>query len=99
MRSIAESRACVRYVGLVRFDAFGDIGGQQSYSVCLLDAEKNGVLLTYLTGRNSTRSYAVPIAGGGTSRELSDEEKRALREALSDKTPEPGERHRYAARG
>lgn len=69
--------------GLVRYDAFDDIGGQQSYSLCLLDAAKNGVLLTYITGRNSARSYAVSVKGGVPSRKLGDEEVRAMDEALT----------------
>jgi hypothetical protein len=78
-----KNRGFFQRVGLVRFDAFEDIGGQQSYSLCLLDGDKNGVLLTYLTGRNSTRSYAVDIKGGVPSRKLGDEEARAMDEALT----------------
>lgn len=69
-------------VGLVRYDAFDDVGGKQSYSICLLDGDKNGVIITYLTGRNSTRSYAVAVDSGEASRQLSDEEDRALRDAV-----------------
>ena len=71
------------HVGLVRYDAFDDVGGQQSYSLCLLDGHKNGVLLTYITGRNSTRSYAVSVNGGVPSRKLGEEEVRAMDEALT----------------
>jgi hypothetical protein len=78
-----KSRFFFQYTGLVRYDAFGDIGGQQSYSLCLLDGNKNGIILTYLTGRNSTRSYTVAVSGGVPSRKLSDEEAAAMDEALS----------------
>ncbi len=78
-----DSRGFLQSIGFVRYDAFDDIGGQQSYSLCLLDGKKNGVLVTYLTGRNSTRSYAVQIDRGEASRKLSDEEIKAFREALS----------------
>jgi hypothetical protein len=79
-----KSRRFFQHTGLVRYDAFEDVGGQQSYSLCLLDGDKNGILLTYLTGRNSTRSYTVSVKSGVPSRKLSDEETRALDEALSD---------------
>jgi hypothetical protein len=78
-----KSRGFFQYAGLVRYDAFADIGGQQSYSLCLLDGSKDGFLVTYLTGRNSTRSYAVDIKGGVPSRKLGDEENRAMDEALA----------------
>jgi hypothetical protein len=78
-----KSHCFFQYRGLVRYDAFEDIGGQQSYSLCLLDGNKNGVILTYLTGRNSTRSYTVAISGGVPSRKLSDEETAAMDEALA----------------
>jgi hypothetical protein len=84
---IEESHFFVRYVGLVRYDAFDDIAGQQSYSMCLLDDHRNGVVLTYLTAKASTRSYAVAIKGGEAHRKLSDEEGQAMEIALSEETP------------
>jgi hypothetical protein len=76
-----DSLAFFNHSGFVRYDAFEDVGGQQSYSLCLLDGRRNGYILTYLTGRNSTRSYAVQVQTGRASRELSDEEAQALAEA------------------
>ncbi|MDH3217198.1 MAG: DUF4446 family protein [Candidatus Krumholzibacteria bacterium] len=78
-----ESKTFIRHVGLVRYDAFDDIRGMQSFSLCILDAEKNGVLLTYLAGKHSTRSYAVTIDDGEAFRKLSEEESRAMSEALT----------------
>ena len=80
-----ESRSSIKQSALVRYDAFDDIGGQQSFSLCLLDGHKNGYILTYLTGRNSTRSYAVRVEKGRASRQLSDEESQAFVEAISAK--------------
>jgi hypothetical protein len=80
-----KSRSFFQRTGLVRYDAFEDIGGQQSYSLCLLDGNKDGILITYLTGRNSTRSYTVSIKSGVASRKLSDEEARAMDDALSQR--------------
>lgn len=84
---LEQSRAFIRHIGLVRYDAFQDVGGKQSFSLCLLDAERSGMLLTYLTGRNSTRSYAVTIERGLAERKLSEEEAKSLQEAT--KGPEP----------
>jgi hypothetical protein len=84
-----RSRAFLQRSAVIRYDAFEDIGGKQSFSLCLLDDLKNGFLLTYLTGRNSARSYAVEITNGQASRKLSEEEKQALDEALSGRKLSP----------
>jgi hypothetical protein len=80
---IDDSKTFLRRMGIVRYDAFDDISGLQSFSLCILNGEGDGILITYLTGKKSTRSYAVTIEKGRASRELSDEERRALGEALS----------------
>jgi ABC-type multidrug transport system fused ATPase/permease subunit len=69
-------------IGLIKYNAFEDIGGMQSYSLCLLTREKNGVILTNLVGRNSTRGYALEVSDGDPSRKLSEEERKALETAL-----------------
>lgn len=84
---LENSRVFFKSVSLVRYDAFEDIGGKQSYSICLLDADKNGILLTYLTSINATRSYAVAIESGKAGRELSEEEGQALAESVAGNRP------------
>jgi hypothetical protein len=69
---------CYSGMGLVKYNAFEDIGGMQSYSLCLLTQEKHGFILTNLVGRTSTRGYALDIRDGKPSRTLSDEEKEAF---------------------
>lgn len=73
---------CCSGMGLVKYNAFEDIGGMQSYSLCVLTPEKNGFILTNLVGRTSTRGYALDISLGKPSRALSDEEKEAYEMAL-----------------
>jgi len=80
---LQESRLFIKQIGLVRYDAFENVAGKQSFSLCLLNKDKNGVLITYLASKGATRSYAVTIDQGSPSRELSDEEKRALDGAFS----------------
>lgn len=67
-----------RGMGIVKYNAFEDVGGMQSYSLCILNREKNGFMLTNLVGRNSTRGYAIEIKDGNPSRELSGEEREAF---------------------
>jgi len=79
LQLIAE---CYCVTGLVKYNAFEDIGGMQSYSLCILTREKNGFILTNLVGRTSTRGYALDVKEGKPSRQLSDEEKEALETAM-----------------
>jgi hypothetical protein len=68
-------------VGLVRFDAFADAGGAQSFSLALLDPAADGVLLTSLHSRQVTRLYVKSIRAGRADVPLSGEELAALQEA------------------
>jgi len=73
----------VRRVGLIRYDAFEDVGGRLSFSCALLDERGNGVVVTSINGRQDTRVYAKPIAEGKSAYNLSVEEEEAIRQALS----------------
>jgi hypothetical protein len=68
----------VQGVGLVRFRAFQDTGGDQSFALALADGEGNGVVISALYGRGATRIYAKPVQGWLSPKTLSDEEKQAL---------------------
>lgn len=81
----SETRTHFKHVGLVRYDAFEGVAGQQSYSLCLLDDRRNGVLITNLIGSNFNRGYAVEIHGGEASRKLGDEERQAVTTATGDR--------------
>ena len=74
---------CVQHVGLVRYDAFEDVGGQQSFSLAMLDDWQNGIILTSVYSRSDVRVYAKAVRQGKPSHPLSEEEQRALRSALS----------------
>jgi hypothetical protein len=69
-------------VGLVRFNPFEDTGGNQSFALALLDAAGDGIVFSSLHSRSGTRVYAKAIAAGRADTALSEEEGRALREAL-----------------
>jgi hypothetical protein len=76
-------------VGLTRYDAFDDAGGQLSYSAAFLDEAGDGVVLSTLNGRAETRSYAKPVRGGRYEHHLSDEERAAIAMAMGATNPEP----------
>jgi Protein of unknown function (DUF4446) len=73
----------VRRVAVVRFDAFEDMGGRLSFSAALLDGHGDGVVITSINGRQDTRCYAKRVRGGSSPHNLSDEERQAIRQALS----------------
>lgn len=72
----------VQKVGVVRFNPFGEVGGDQSFAVALLDSEDNGVVFSSLYAREGSRVYAKPIVKGQSKHRLSDEEQEAIRQAL-----------------
>ncbi len=82
-RKLGElAEVAVRHVGVVRFDAFEDMGGRLSFSAALLDGHGDGVVITAINGRQDTRVYAKQVQNGASGHNLSDEERQAIREAL-----------------
>lgn len=78
-----QTARCLQRVGLVRYDAFKELGGHLSFSVALLDSRQDGVVVSVLNDRDGARAYAKPIAGGrsATASTLSEEEQRAIAQA------------------
>ena len=76
---LADSK---RNVGIVRFDAFEDMGGLMSFSAAFLDDHGTGIVVTAINGRTEARVYAKAIDEGRSNHNLSPEEQRALAEAL-----------------
>lgn len=81
--------SCISNVGVVRFDAFDDVGGEQSFAIVMLDSAKNGVAFSSLYGRQDSRVYAKAIYGGQGERPLSAEEQQALSKALKQPDTAP----------
>ncbi|OGZ30323.1 MAG: hypothetical protein A2931_03515 [Candidatus Niyogibacteria bacterium RIFCSPLOWO2_01_FULL_45_48] len=71
-----------QHLGLVRFNPYEGVGGDQSFSIAVLDEQKNGFVVTGLYGRDSSRIYAKPVTEGASQYQLSDEEKGAIEKAL-----------------
>src|SRR3989344_3697281 len=72
----------IQKIGLLRFNPFKDTGGDQSFILSLIDANDTGVVISGLYSRSGTRWYAKRVVGGrGIEHELSDEEKKAIKEA------------------
>lgn len=80
-KAVKRSVLPIQKFGLVRFNPFDEIGGDQSFSLCLLDGTDSGFILTALHTRDRTRVYTKPIQNGKSKYELSAEEKKSLAEA------------------
>ena len=68
--------------GLVRFNAFDNMGSDLSFSLAFLDRRGDGVVLTGLYGRDETRIYAKPIRKGASDYSLTEEEIKAVQRSL-----------------
>lgn len=82
-RLVELMRGNLQHVGLVRYDAFEDMGGHLSFSAALLNGRGDGVVITSINGRADTRCYAKTVKGAQSEHNLSGEEEQAIREALS----------------
>lgn len=79
-----KSRECLQKVGIVRFNPFKEVGGDQSFSVAVLDANGTGLIVTSHYGRETNRVYAKSIKNGQSQYALSAEEKKAINEAMGN---------------
>lgn len=71
-----------RNLGVVRYDAFDDMGGRMSFSAAFLDDHGNGLVITSINARAESRAYAKAIRGGTSDHNLSAEEQAAIADAL-----------------
>lgn len=68
---------------IVRYNPFKDTGGNQSFSLAILDLDNNGFVITSMHSRESSRVYSKAIIKGKSSHNLSAEEQEVLSEACS----------------
>lgn len=76
-----EMKGTMRGIATVRFNAFADVGGKQSFATALLGEDGNGVVISSVYTRDRMNVYAKPITDFSSEYELSAEESRALKEA------------------
>ena len=81
----SDIASCIQKIGLVRYNAFKDVGSDLSFAIALLDRNDNGVVLNGLYGSDSSNIYAKPIKSGVSTYQLSEEEKYALEIAEQNK--------------
>lgn len=81
------SRDHLQRIGVVRFNPFHELGGNQSFALAILDEKGDGMVISSLHGRESTRVYAKPVKGfEAHGFELSAEEKDAIHHCQNTKS-------------
>lgn len=68
----------LRHVAVVRYDAFGDMGGRMSFSAAVVDDTGDGMVISSIHARGESRTYAKGIVGGDSEIVLTPEERQAL---------------------
>lgn len=74
----------IQKVGILRYNPFGDVGGDQSFVLALLDHADNGMVLSSLYSREGSRVYLKAIVKAESKHHLSAEEQEAIRRAMHD---------------
>jgi hypothetical protein len=69
---------CTQKVGIIRYNAFENMGSDLSFSIALLDNNDNGLTITGIYSRESSSTYAKPIVAGKSKYALSAEEIQAI---------------------
>jgi hypothetical protein len=76
-------RYSLQRFGIVRYNAFEEMGGNLSFSLAILDDHGDGLVLTSINGRADSRTYAKPIKALSSPHTLSDEEREAIASAVA----------------
>ena len=80
-----ESKFFIQKVGVVRFNPFKDVGGNQSFCIALLNDNDDGFVITSLYNGEGNRIYGKPIKNGKSAYSLSKEEEKAIEKAKNTK--------------
>jgi len=69
-------------IGMVKYDAFNEMGGKLSFVLTLLDKGNNGFILNSMQGREGSYMYIKEVIDGKALLDLGEEEKVSLEKAL-----------------
>ena len=78
---VARNQSGVQKFALLRYNAFEDVTGEQSFSLALLDGRGNGTVVSSILGRQNSRCFGKAIVDGQPMQPLSDEEQRVFLQA------------------
>ena len=72
-------------MGLIKYDAFSEMGGKLSFSLAMLDVKNNGFIINAMHTREGCYTYIKEIVEGNSIIVLSEEEQEALNRAMGNK--------------
>ena len=75
-------QTCFQKIGLVKYDAFNEMGGKLSFSLCLLNEKNSGFIINAMHSREGCYTYVKEIIDGNSIIQLAEEEEQALEQAL-----------------
>ena len=78
----AKQSSCINKYGLVKYDAFNEMGGKLSFALVMLDGNNNGFVINAMHSREGCYTYIKEIINGESYIPLGTEEKEALNQAL-----------------
>jgi hypothetical protein len=76
-----DSNFFIQKMAIIRYNPFKESGGNQSFSIAMLDKKDSGIVITSLYNRDGNRVFAKPINKGRSEYLLSEEEKKAIEKA------------------
>ncbi len=86
IKSLEETaKISLQKMGVVRFNPFNDMGGNQSFAIALLDSKNNGFVISSLFIKEGNRVYAKKVTNGKSDHILSGEEQDAIERAIKNK--------------
>ena len=75
----------IQRVELLRYNPYDETGGDQSFTLALLDDGGNGIVITSLHARSATRIFAKPVIGAKAAKhQFSEEERQAIEGAMKN---------------
>ena len=80
----AKHESAIQKVGLIKYDAFSEMGGKMSFCLALLDEHNDGVVLNSVHSTTACYSYIKRIREGNSDTQLSPEESAAIRKAVEE---------------
>ena len=78
----ANQLECFQKFGMIKYDAFDEMGGKLSFAIALLNDKNNGFILNVVHSREGCYSYFKEIIDGNSIIALAEEEEQALKKAL-----------------
>ena len=78
-----QIKSCIQKTGLIKYDAFSQMGGKLSYALAVLDENDNGYVINSVHSTDGCYSYAKQIEDGKSDIDLGTEEQQALQRAVA----------------